>query len=152
MPQKHEFLARNAVIAALADATLIVEAPESSGSLNTAHAANDLGKQVFVVPANISSTGFRGSHELIRSGATLVDHPDQILDDLGILGMRAEGADERLTAPQRRILDALRAGEQPLDRIAAETGIGAPELLAELTVLEVEDRVMKGPVGYALKP
>jgi DNA processing protein len=78
-PNGYRFLMRNHLIAALSLGVVVVEAPERSGALATAHAANDQGKQVFVVPANIENANFKGSHALIRDGATLVDHPDQVL-------------------------------------------------------------------------
>jgi|GEM_PF-677031 len=71
-PSRYRFLVRNHVIAALSAGVLVVEAPEQSGALSTAHAAAEMGRQVWVVPANIDQPGFKGSHALIRDGASLV--------------------------------------------------------------------------------
>jgi DNA processing protein len=153
MPMRHTFVARNTVVAALCDGVLVVEAPEDSGSLITANAATDLGRQVFVLPANITSVSFRGSHALIRSGATLVDHPDQILSDLGI---ESVGRQAVVAAPasveQGAILEALGGDPQSTEQIAQKTGIAPSELLAELTMLELDGRVVRAQGGFALKP
>lgn len=153
MPRKVSFLERNRLIAALSDGVLIVEAPEHSGSLSVAHEAAELGKQVFVVPANISMLGFRGSHALIRSGAALVDHPDQILADLGIERRPAS----RTSKPDpgglsSKILKALTVEPQSAEKIAAACGQEAGAILAELTMLELEGTVIRAPGGYALRP
>jgi DNA processing protein len=131
------------------DAVLVVEAPEGSGSLTTAHAANELGKQVFVVPANISSQGFRGSHDLIRQGATLVDHPDQILEDLGIERSLKKKPETQVHGMQAVILAALGDDPIPPEKIAAQTGLDASALLSELTLLELDGKVVRALGGYA---
>lgn len=152
VPREYSFLARNAVVASLCDAVLVVEAPERSGSLSTAHAANDLGRQVFVVPANVSAVSFRGSHELIRSGATLVDHPDQILGDLGIRGAASRNAVAALSSEQARIVESLSVDPLPTELIAQRTGLDPSTVMAELTMLELEGRVIRATAGYALAP
>ena len=81
-PIKVNFPKRNYIISALSLGTLVVEASLNSGSLITAKTAADQGKQVFAIPGNIASPHHQGCHQLIREGATLVDHPQQVLDDL----------------------------------------------------------------------
>lgn len=81
-PLKVNFPKRNYIISALSLGTLVVEASLDSGSLITAKFAAEQGKQVFAIPGNISSSHHQGCHQLIREGATLVDHPLQVLEDL----------------------------------------------------------------------
>lgn len=151
LPQR--FLQRNAVIAGLAHATLVVEAPAESGALSTAVAAAELGREVFVVPSTIHQASFSGSHRLIRDGATLVDHPFQILDHLGIepRGDVPE-APPALDGTAGRLLEALAEGGLTADQLAAKTGVAPDEVLAEITMLEVEGRVVRDGPGYSLKP
>ncbi len=151
-PREYSFLARNAVIAALSDAVLVVEAPERSGSLSTAYAANEIGRQVFVVPANVSSTTFRGSHDLIRNGATLVDHPDQVLDDLGMQRGSHFRKSVSLSDEQDRIVRSLTSDPLSTEHIAQRTGLDPSVVMAELTMLELEGRVIRATSGYALVP
>ena len=82
-PQAGLFPRRNRLISGLADAVLVVEAPERSGALITAGAALDQGKDVFVVPGRVSGQRNRGGHLLIRDGARLVESEDDILLDMG---------------------------------------------------------------------
>lgn len=81
---RHHFPRRNRLVAGLSLATLVVEAALNSGSLITAQAANEQGKQVFAIPSHIDNHNAKGCHQLIRDGATLIDHPTQILEDLAI--------------------------------------------------------------------
>lgn len=146
-------LMRNHTVAALSQALVVIEAPAKSGSLYTAMAANELGRPVFVVPANVDNLNFRGSHQLIRDGATLVDHPNQVLY---ALGMEPPAREESAAAPanetQRKILSTL--SMQPLapERIVEQTGLPTADVLAELTMLELEGRVIRDTGGFALRP
>lgn len=79
---KHTFPRRNRLVAGLSMATIVTEAALQSGSLITARLAAEQGKQVFAVPSCIDNANAEGCHHLIREGATLVYHPDQIIEDL----------------------------------------------------------------------
>ncbi len=149
------FVLRNGTIAALVDAVIVVEAPEKSGALHTARAAAELGKPVYVVPGGIDDPRFRGSHALIRDGATLVDHPDQVLEDeyyqmTAASNSPAPAVD--LTPAQDAILEILGTRPVSIEHIAQATDLDASELMAELTILELEGVIVRDGVGYALKP
>lgn len=146
------FVQRNSTIAALSEAVLVVEAPERSGALITANRANEFGRPVYVVPGNISSLSFRGSHALIREGATLVDHPDQILADLGVAPALRLETSSNATEVQTRILKALGADPLAADQIAERCGLDSSAVLSEMTMLELESKVIRGPGGYVLAP
>ncbi len=74
------FLVRNRVIAALATGTLVVEAGERSGAVNTARHARDLDRRLMAVPGAITSEQSAGCHQIIRDwGATLVTSTAEIL-------------------------------------------------------------------------
>lgn len=151
LPQR--FLQRNAVIASLAMATLVVEAPAESGALSTAVTAAELGRPVFVVPSTIHQDSFRGSHRLIRDGATLVDHPFQILDHLGVEPQaKAHESPATLEAAASLIMDLLKDGALTADQLAVRSGMPAEEVLAEITLLEVEGRVVRDGPGYSVRP
>ena len=65
-PAKYSFLERNRIISGLALGTIIIEAGESSGTLNTANHTIEQGRELFVIPANITSSASRGSNRLIE--------------------------------------------------------------------------------------
>lgn len=78
---KPNFHIRNRLISGAAVATCVVEAPNGSGALITAHAAMEQGRDVFVVPGRATDATSDGSHALIREGAALVTAPSQILQE-----------------------------------------------------------------------
>lgn len=152
-PFDYRFLERNALIAALSLAVLVVEAPVRSGALRTAQEAGDLGREVFVVPANIDNLKFRGSFNLLRDGATLVDHPAQILESLGI-----EAKSEAARPPEetsdigQSILAVLTVEPMAAELIVERTARPTSDVLSELTMLELEGRIVRDVGGYAKKP
>ena len=79
---KHTFPRRNRLVAGLSLATIVTEATVQSGSLITARLTAEQGKQVFAVPSSIDNINAEGCHHLIREGATLIYHPNHILEDI----------------------------------------------------------------------
>ena len=148
-PNDYKFLARNQTVAALSQVLLVVQAPVRSGALSTAHAMADLGREVMVVPANIDSHDFRGSFNLLRDGAALVYHPGQVMDALGLdpRSMRKNGQAEEPSG----LLAVLNLEPTPVERIVERTGLSTSDVLAELTMLELEGRVTREAGGYLLR-
>jgi len=149
----YRFPIRNHLIAALSSAVVVIEAPGGSGAILTANAAAELGRDVFVVPGPITQPSFRGSHALIRDGAGLTDHPDQVLEAIGAsppLDLQpSDGSD--FSETQRRILEALREKPLPAELIAERTGLATADLLAELTELELAGAVRREAGLFASK-
>lgn len=81
-PHKHTFPRRNRLVAGLSLATIVTEAKVQSGSLITARLTSEQGKQVFAIPSHIDNSNAEGCHHLIREGATLVYHPQQVIEDV----------------------------------------------------------------------
>jgi DNA processing protein len=138
--QPWQFLARNGIVAALADAVVVIEAPARSGALNTAGwAAGRV--PVLAVPGDVERTHVQGCLALIRDGALLARHAGDVLEALGIPAERAapevplEG-DE----PAAMLMQALDAGECDLDALVAATGLSAADALAALARLELDGR------------
>jgi DNA processing protein len=87
-PARTRFLTRNRVIAALACGTVIVEAGERSGALNTARHAADLGKPLMAVPGPVTSAQSAGCHRIIREwSATCVTRAADIIEMLSPLSV-----------------------------------------------------------------
>lgn len=80
-PEKMHFPARNRLISGLSDGVLVVEAKEKSGTLITVDHALDQGKDVFIIPGNITSSNSYGTNELIKQGAKLVTKIEDILEE-----------------------------------------------------------------------
>ena len=84
MPLQQHFPRRNRIVSGLSLGVLVVEATLKSGSLITANEAATQGKVVFAIPGHIYSEHHQGCHQLIREGAILVDHPEQVIEDLAL--------------------------------------------------------------------
>lgn len=152
-PTKWRFLARNRLIAAMSDATVVVEAGWRSGSLNTAHHAAALGRPLGAVPGPVTSASSAGCHRLLREAqAECITSVADMMELLGLdaqaPGAVAPGADQG-AGDLTRILDALsdRSARSGHD-IARRAGFGAEEATALLGLLELEGTVERRPGGW----
>ena len=94
------FLVRNRVIAALATGTLVVEAGERSGAVNTARHARDLGRRLMAVPGPVTSDQSAGCHRIIRDWqGTLVTTAAEVIEHLSPVGATLSPAPASTQAP-----------------------------------------------------
>jgi DNA processing protein len=147
-PLPHNFPRRNRVLAALALATVVVEASEKSGSLITANIANELGKTVAAVPGRVDAPESRGANRLLKDGAHLVEGAGDVLALLGLDSPESGAPSTAATGPAGRILAALE-GSDPLDpdSLAAATGLPGAAVRAALVDLEIDGSVRAFPGG-----
>ncbi|MBV8031057.1 MAG: DNA-protecting protein DprA [Betaproteobacteria bacterium] len=155
-PLPHNFPRRNRLISGLARGCLVVEAAAASGSLITARAAADQGRDVFAIPGSIHSPLSKGCHALIKTGAKLVESADDIIAELS--GIHApESATTRrepksgrraaAAAPQSGLL--LHMGHDPvdIDVLCERAGMAPEEVSSELLRLELDGFVAALPGG-----
>ncbi len=148
-PFKWGFPARNRIIAGLADATIVVEAAERSGSLITAEMAQDIGRLVAAVPGAVTNPMAVGTNAMLRDGAELVRGAQDVLDSL--LGVGAPtvrpGPDPGLLpAGLQRLLGRLDA--RPASSSALlEPGEEADSVVAGLVELELLGFARRVPGG-----
>ena len=83
-PTPNLFPPRNRIISGLSDGILIIEAREKSGTIITADLALEQGKDVFVIPGRVTDRLSDGCNSLIRQGASLIQSPEQLLEELHI--------------------------------------------------------------------
>ena len=130
-PFRATFLERNRLIAALSAATVVVEAAARSGALATAACARRLGRPVLAFPGDVDRETSRGTHALIRAGATLCEGAGDVLKVLGSSSGRGGGA-----TPAARLGAVLRAAPRGVDELAAGAGLAVDETLALLLQFE----------------
>jgi len=117
--QPWTFVRRNATIAALAEAVVVIEAGERSGALITAQDARRLGRPLFAIPGPIDSSASVGTNALIASGqARALVGADALLEGLGPFVRAAIGP------PADAVLEALAAGPLDFDALARRAGRG----------------------------
>lgn len=144
-PHPGNFPRRNRIISGLSLGVLVVEASPSSGSLITARLAAEQGREVFAIPGSIHHPGARGCHQLIREGAQLVETVEDILaalrgwQRLPAQALPRQQAIEPVDEPP--LLALLRAAPQSSEALAVSSGLALPELLAQLTELELDGRI-----------
>ncbi len=143
-----QFIQRNALIAAFADAVLVVEAAARSGSLNTAGWAGDLGVPVLAFPGDVERPKVAGCLALIRDGATLVRGTRDVLEAIGIcLAAPSEETTPSVAASaeedptEHALLARLQDGEATLDELLESTGLAHAAASAALGRLAMIGRI-----------
>jgi len=139
---KHNYIARNRLVAGLAQAVLITEAGEKSGSLHTARFALEQGKDVLAVPGNLNSMMSVGTNNLLKSGATLVTDYTDILHALKLTGHETKAHEVHgRNANEQKVLDLLLQGITDGEILLIQSELGTIEFNQVLTMLELGGKV-----------
>jgi DNA processing protein len=148
-PTKWRFLSRNRLIAAMADAVVVVEAGWRSGSLNTAAHAATLGRPLGAVPGPVTSAASAGCHRVLREyDGVCVTSAADVLEMLGAGGPPPPASEDARTDATTRVLDALssRTGRSS-DDVARRSGLAPDEAAVLLGFAELEGRVLRDDDG-----
>ena len=141
-----QFLERNRIVSGLADAIIITEAAARSGTLNTARHALEQGKDIFVVPGNITSPLSAGCNALLRQGALPLIEPKDVIERIAPQLVRQQTSLPLGDTPlQTEILKLLQAGLRDGDEMLKTLGVPASDFATELTMLEINGLVR--PLG-----
>ncbi len=147
-PADWRFPVRNRILAALAQATLVVRSAARSGSLITVRHALELGRDVYAVPGRIFEEGSQGPHALIRDGAYLAQHPRDLLENLQPPLAGEQQGHTWCAAEADPLLAALPPAEARMpEEIAAAVGRPLPQVIAELLERELHGHVRRLPGG-----
>lgn len=138
--QKWSFPRRNRIIAALAAATIVVEAGVRSGALKTAGHALELGRNVAAVPGPIDSPQAAGSNMLIRDGAIVIA---DVADALTLVGLSAPREKPIIlqSDAEVRVWKALARGAVDMDGLCASVALPARECIAAVGAMELRGLV-----------
>ncbi len=153
-PTKWRFLQRNRLIAALSEATVVVEAGSRSGSLNTAGHAAALARPLGAVPGPVTSAASAGCHRLLREfDARCVTNADEVMELIGaapatLFDMPPGGSSDH-TDDTTRVTDAMsfRSWRETTD-IARRCGLSSSDVAAILGLLALGGEVERGTAGW----
>jgi len=139
---KQNFVARNRIMAGLADAVLITEASLKSGTMHTARFALEQGIDVMAVPGSIYNASSKGTNSLIKAGATAVT---AIEDILAVLGIKPKSYTQRVpigsNQQQQTVLDLLASGHSDGDEILHLCQLPVNDFNKVITMLEITGKI-----------
>ena len=140
------FPRRNRIIAALAQATLVMEADLRSGSLITARQAADYGRDVLAVPGSVLASNHAGCHQLIRDGAVLAESAENVLQHMGWHAKAIAGKTYTPNSSEEAlVLRLLNRETMHVDALAETCGLTVPELSPILLRFELQGVVERLP-------
>lgn len=160
-PQARHFPRRNRVIAGLSQAVIVVEAAPRSGSLITARYAAEMGRELFAVPGSPLDPRCRGSNDLLRTGAHLVESAADVLASLPARTVVAsrpgvsepvaayEGPPVEADQARRVVLENLSPDPTEVDDLVRRCQLSASAVIAALLELELGGRVEMLPGNKA---
>ncbi len=161
-PRQWRFPERNRIVAALADRTVVVEAPLKSGAMITARLALEMGREVWAVPGRINESACEGSNRLLYDGAlALVSIPDFVAlafeSQLSLFPMFGQGGEENrpgLNEKEHRILAVLKKyGEKTVDNLAVEGKMSPADVFSCLAALSAGGLIFpSGPGRWSAAP
>lgn len=158
-PDAFNFVARNRIIAGLADAVVVVESKQKGGSLITAQMACDYNRDLFAFPGRSSDENSRGCNLLIRNQkAQLIQSADDLIDSMqwATVSTKKQPVQTEitdlfgmLTPTQRTLIDKLHEQEDGMhiNMVVLETQIPYPQVSADLMLLEMQGYVKSLPGG-----
>jgi DNA processing protein len=158
-PQRAHFPARNRLITGLCRAVIVVEAPESSGALITAHYATEFNRDVYIVPNSPKETQALGCLKLWQQGAYPILGVADLLEQLGDLpqldrtppgqpqqlSLLPPAPPIHLSAELRTLWQAIPPTPVGFDALVAQLDQPAPLVSAQLLQLELEGLIEQLP-------
>ena len=144
---KASFLRRNRLVSGLSDAIIITEAAAQSGTLNTAAHALAQGREVFVVPGNITSPLSEGCNNLLKQGATPITEARDVLEVIAphLLPSHKNGAQTNLlfgdTPAETTVLQLIATGVRDGEQLQQQSRLSAADFSTALTMLEINGLV-----------
>ncbi len=154
-PNTGTFPARNRIITGISKAVLVTEAAEDSGALITARVAENVGKKVFAVPGPVTSRTSRGTIQLLKNGAILVDSGREMVKTLSGKEMSKKKLDmSTLSEKEKEVVLLLQDEERSIDDLSRTLKIPVTQLIVLLTGLQMKRIVQdfgQGMFGVALQ-
>lgn len=142
LARRENFIARNRLVSGLSKAILIIEAAEKSGTLHTANFALEQGRDVLVVPGNITSPQSAGTNNLLKVGATPVTSSQDILRALGVETTEKQVELFASTPEEAAILALLKQGITEGSELLQRSALAPAVYHQTMTMLELNGTIM----------
>lgn len=137
-PRKYSFLARNRIVSGIADAVLVVEAADRSGTFSTVTHAISQNKEVFAIPGPLTSLQSAGPNRLIQQGAHVALEPNDILEIIAPHLISKPTQLSLATSPvEQLILDLVATGVRDGEELLTQSKVQASEFLQAMTMMEL---------------
>ena len=146
-PLKQNFIARNRIVAGLAEVVVITEAGAKSGAIYTANFGLEQGKEVLAVPGNISQLGSKGTNSLVKANKAgiLTDYQDVLhalkLEPHKTHARQVKGRNQQ----EQKVLDLLLQGVNDGFKLLEKSKLATSEFNQVLTMLEITGQIR--PLG-----
>jgi DNA processing protein len=138
----YQFLARNRIVSGLSDAVIVIEAAARSGTLATVSHALEQGKEVFVVPGNITSPLSAGCNALLKQGAHVVTCAEDVLEIIAPQLLEAQSILPLGNTPlESTIISLLQSGVRDGDELQRQSEAPVAEFSQALTMMEINGTV-----------
>ncbi|MBT8338998.1 MAG: DNA-protecting protein DprA [Desulfatitalea sp.] len=150
-PEAHHFPMRNRIISGMSLGTVVVEAARKSGSLITARLAAEQNREVFAVPGSVDAANAKGTHDLIKQGAKLVECADDVLEEitpqLSSAGKPFETAKclPPLSEAEQAVFAAIEVYPAHIDQLVRDLNMPIGELTGLLSRLELYGVIQQAP-------
>lgn len=154
-PESYNFPIRNRIISGISLGTVVVEATKRSGSLITARLAAEQNREVFAIPGSIHSFKSTGTHTLIKQGAKLVEHAQDIMEELSFIieaphekdktGNKTMERIPQLSSEESLVFEAIGAYPVHIDDLARKLSMKPGKLSSILLRLELKGIVHQSP-------
>ncbi len=132
------FLARNRIVSGLSDAVIVTEAAARSGTLTTVNHALEQGREVFVVPGNITSPLSAGCNALIKQGAAPITSAEDVIEIIAPDLLNLQQSLALGNNPQEtKIIQLIQSGIRDGDLLQQQSGINASEFAQALSMMEI---------------
>jgi DNA processing protein len=139
---KPNFVMRNRLISGLADAVLITEAAEKSGSLHTANFAKKQNKQIFAIPGPINSQTSKGTNQLLQQEATIALKPEDIMKNFGIrTSTKRQSQIAFASKEQAQLYKLIKSGVTNTHELQKQSQLPVDVCNKHLTLLELADAI-----------
>jgi len=141
-----QFLARNRIVSAIADAVIVTEAASRSGTLATVAHALEQNREVFAVPGNITSPMSVGPNRLIAQGAHPATNVDDILQVIAPQLLRPQTSLNLGSNPTEiKLIDLIKSGIRDGEELQKKSGFTVSEYSQSMTMLEIQGYIR--PLG-----